>query len=231
MVHKTEPTGWEHRIEQVTVTDRWGTRRQLDAVRGLRERLDELGRYGWELVDFSTSSHRIPDGPATAEAVTHVAVLKRATGRTPVPEPATSRLAVPATAKNKTCFSTGTRDAILTRWDQACGPAPDAVRDLLNSQSFLPDDDWSLMVPCGMATGLLAVGCSWWMIVRAAEDPALLLIGDLATLAAVEQHSHSLILRDTDRGEEIVELESPNVAERTAAFIRARRQALYPGRD
>lgn len=227
------PTGWEHRIEQVTVTDKWETSRQQQKLEQFRQELDLLGRHGWELVEYNVNDHVIPNGASTAAAATHLAVLKRATGRAPIPEPALFAADQPAPEPHEVWASAETLAALLTRWEEARGPVPDELEQLLEAQTFLPEDDWSLIVPCRDRNSavddghaLLAVGTSWWIIVGFDDGRGRVRVGDLSALARIARDTDELDLCDIDGRTEALGFESERIANRTAAFIESRLQAL-----
>jgi len=228
-----EPTGWESRIEQVTVTDLWDTPRQRRKVEMFREHLDELGRSGWELVEYSVSSHAVPVEGSLASAETHLAVLKRPSGRVPIPEPAGLSAERERADSGEIWISAETREALVTRWREACDPCTDEIEQLLDAQQFLPEDDWSLIVPCRDANSplegsqaLLAVGSSWWILVEYSAGHGRFRVGDLSTLTGISQKGDSMALRDdSGTGEDLV-FATERTATRTADFVRARREAL-----
>ena len=236
MTESVEPTGWEHRIEQVTITDSWETPRQLQKVELFRQRLDDLGEHGWELVDYSVSTHTVPVEASVTAAQTHMAVLKRPTGRPPVPESAAEASGRAEPGSAETWTSEETLKALVARWEEACGPVPNELEGLLAAQPFLPEDDWSLIVPCspsGQATddsrALLAVGQSWWLLVSFADDDGRVRVGDLSTLIDVMDREATLELTDVSEVVEKVIFPTARSAARTADFVRARRAALAAG--
>jgi hypothetical protein len=227
-----EPTGWEHRIEQVTVTDRWNTYRQQERLEVFRDRLDAFGRYGWELVQYDVSRHAVPLEGSTSEAVTHLAVLKRRTGRAPIPQPAALDAGDDTDLAADAWVSAESRKALVDRWREACGPIPDDLGALLDAQAFLPEDDWSLIVPCRdhrvaeSQQALLAVGSSWWIFVGFDGDSGRVRVGDVAALLGVSQDENSVLLDDAEGEREMLVFSSVRTAERTAVFLRARQAAL-----
>ena len=45
---------WEYRIENVSVTDRWGSKRQAAELAAFQGRLNACGTENWEMVSFET---------------------------------------------------------------------------------------------------------------------------------------------------------------------------------
>lgn len=45
---------WEYRIEQVSVNDKWGSKRQAEEVGRFSQLLNSWGAEGWEMVGFET---------------------------------------------------------------------------------------------------------------------------------------------------------------------------------
>lgn len=45
---------WEYRVVRVTITERWGSKRQAEEVEVFQTNLNELGRDGWEMVGFES---------------------------------------------------------------------------------------------------------------------------------------------------------------------------------
>jgi hypothetical protein len=43
---------WEYHIENVTVVERWSSKRQTEEIAGFQAQLNSLGSVGWELVSF-----------------------------------------------------------------------------------------------------------------------------------------------------------------------------------
>lgn len=48
------PMPWEYRIENVTVVERWSSKRQTEEVAAFQGRLNALGAEDWEMVSFET---------------------------------------------------------------------------------------------------------------------------------------------------------------------------------
>ena len=46
--------GWEYRIENVTVVERWSSKRQVEEIATFESRLNALGAENWEMVSFET---------------------------------------------------------------------------------------------------------------------------------------------------------------------------------
>jgi hypothetical protein len=45
---------WEYRIMNVTVVDRWSSKKQEEEVAAFQQKLNEAGRNGWEMIGFET---------------------------------------------------------------------------------------------------------------------------------------------------------------------------------
>ena len=45
---------WRYLIENVTVIERWSTKRQKEEIEAFNDRLNELGAKGWEMIGFET---------------------------------------------------------------------------------------------------------------------------------------------------------------------------------
>jgi hypothetical protein len=45
---------WEYRIENVTVVERWTSKRQTEEIDAFQGRLNTLGADDWEMVSFET---------------------------------------------------------------------------------------------------------------------------------------------------------------------------------
>ena len=45
---------WEYRIENVTVVERWTSKRQTEEIAAFQGRLNTLGADDWEMVSFET---------------------------------------------------------------------------------------------------------------------------------------------------------------------------------
>jgi hypothetical protein len=47
-------TTFEYHVEQMSIADRWSEKRQQEEVVKFTERLNELGREGWEMVSYES---------------------------------------------------------------------------------------------------------------------------------------------------------------------------------
>ncbi len=45
---------WSYHIEHSQIVERWGAKRQAEEVARFNERLNELGKYDWEMVGFES---------------------------------------------------------------------------------------------------------------------------------------------------------------------------------
>ena len=45
---------WEYRVESVTVTEKWSSKRQAEEFQKLNEQLNELGKEGWEMISYES---------------------------------------------------------------------------------------------------------------------------------------------------------------------------------
>jgi hypothetical protein len=45
--------GWEYRVEQHEITERWGSKRQAREYEAFVERLNATGGDGWEMIQFN----------------------------------------------------------------------------------------------------------------------------------------------------------------------------------
>ena len=45
---------WQYRIENVTVVERWTSKRQAEEITSFQGRLNDLGADNWEMVSFET---------------------------------------------------------------------------------------------------------------------------------------------------------------------------------
>jgi hypothetical protein len=44
---------WAYHVEQMNLSDRWSAKRQAEELRAFNERLNALGREGWEMVSYN----------------------------------------------------------------------------------------------------------------------------------------------------------------------------------
>lgn len=78
-------TAWEYWVEEVSLADRWSAKRQAAEIAAFRERLNQVGREGWELISFSV----VPLYGAmssTLKGTLYLAIYKRPVGA-PAPQP------------------------------------------------------------------------------------------------------------------------------------------------
>ena len=49
-----EAIRWEYWVDEITVFERWGSKRQAAEMEAFRSRLNEIGEQLWEMVSFET---------------------------------------------------------------------------------------------------------------------------------------------------------------------------------
>jgi hypothetical protein len=47
-------TKWEHRVYSAEIVERWSAKKQAEEVAAFQERLNAIGREGWEMISFDT---------------------------------------------------------------------------------------------------------------------------------------------------------------------------------
>lgn len=45
---------WEYKVESVTVTEKWSSKKQAAEIQGLQQKLNELGAQGWEMLSYES---------------------------------------------------------------------------------------------------------------------------------------------------------------------------------
>lgn len=45
---------WEYKIESVSVTDKWSSKKQAEEFQKLNQKLNELGAEGWEMISYES---------------------------------------------------------------------------------------------------------------------------------------------------------------------------------